>query len=344
MNSRTIAAPVAVMLAALLIWGGCGGSSSTSTTPAQPGGATITIEGRVVEADNPAVGLAQAIITALPSGRTTSSVQSQDLTTNGTFSLVVPLAATITLQVNPVDSPTYQAAAILIESPDATTDKIVRVSVSLLPQGAPTPTSIGLSPQNNTVEIGSIVQFTGTVETATGPASYTPSWLTLGPAGLLSSTGLFTASSTTTGVNRIYAFSGAVGATTDITVVGQRGPSIDSVTVDPLQVSASGGLVTFTIAASDGEGVASVVATIYPPGGGTVTQALTQVAGGVQSATFRTTYSVPPNSNVIVDGVQAPQAYNVRFTATDNTSHTTLSDYIPFTVLGLGPPPPPPSG
>jgi hypothetical protein len=330
------------MLAALVLFAGCSGST-THPTVTPPTGPTLTIQGRVVEADHPTLGLAQCVIKAQPSGRSATSLQSSTVGQNGTFVLTeVPrTSGTITLQVNPVAAPNYQAAAILIVSP-AATDTVVNVTVALLPNAAPTPTSMGLSPLDLTIEIGMTVQFNGAVTAATGPTTYAPSWVTLGPAGTLSSTGLFTA--TAIGVNRIYAFSGAVGAQTTVTVVGQRGPFLDSVIVDPLSLSASGGTVTFTVGASDGEGVASVTATVYPPGGGTTAVPLTQVAGGTQAATFRATYAVAANSNPISGaGVQLPQTYSVRFDAVDNTGHHTLSDYTTFTVLGLGTPPPPPS-
>jgi hypothetical protein len=332
MNSRSTAAPVAVLLA-ILVLGGCGGSGDDDGSP-PPLGAVFTITGRVQEADHVSIGIGQSVITALPSGRTTTTAS------DGTFTLTNVPVDSVTLNCNPERTPSYQPAAILIPTPVA--NSVVNVTISLLPLTAPALTGLALSPLDATVEIGSTTQFLATVQTATGPIAYAASWVSLGSAGTLDSTGLFTA--TALGQNHIYAFSGTLGATTTITVVGQRGPFLDSLIVNPEQVSASGGVVTFTVAVHDGQGVASVDATVHTPGGADVVVALTRVAGDAFDATFRATYVVPPNSKPILgDGSQESQTYNVRFTATDVTARQTTSNRILFVVEGLAPPPPPPA-
>lgn len=333
MKSRRTAAPAAVLIA-LVILAGCGAATPRDGGGVPPpAGAGFTIIGRVQQADNISTGIGQAVITALPSGLTTTTAS------DGTFTLNNVPVEDVTLNCNPERTPTYQPTAILIPGPLA--NSTVRVTISVLPWTAPDLTNLDISPRDASVEIGSQTQFQATISSASGPMPYAPSWVSLGSAGTLGANGLFTA--TDLGTNRIYAFSGILGATTNITVIGQRGPVLDSVIVNPLTLSPSGGIVTFTVTAHDGQGVASVTGTVYPPAGGTVPLTLIRVAGDEFAATFRATYNVPPNSNPIAgDGSQAPQTYNVRFRATDVTARFTQSNYIPFTVEGISAPPPPP--
>jgi hypothetical protein len=166
--------------------------------------------------------------------------------------------------------------------------------------------------------------------------------MSVGRAGTFSEDQVFTA--TQVGTNTIYVSSGAVAASTTISVVGQRGPVLESVVVNPLRISASGGVLTMTVAATDGGGVVSVVATIYPPDAPSVEVPLHLVAGDARTGTYRGTWDVPPNSNIPnASGVQAQQAYTLRIAAKDITSRQTLSDYIGFAVRGLVAPPPPPT-
>ena len=333
MTSRNMAAPAAALLVALLILNGCSSGGGGGIIPPPPPH-TFTVQGRVVAADHPTQGIPLATLGALPSGTTGATAN------DGSFTLAVPVGA-VTLNVTPTVSPGYQATAVTIPATNATT---VTVMVALLPVGAATPTAVILQPQATTVEIGASVQFSATVQTSSGVLPLAASWLSLGTAGTFSINQVFNA--TAVGVNTIYVFSGPVGATTTITVVGQRGPILESVVVDPLSISASGGTLTMTVAATDGQGVASVVANIVPlPSGAAVPVPLILVAGDSQSGTYRATWPVPANSNLPNSrGVQAPQTYAVRFTATDLTARATLSDFIHFVVQGLSAPPPPPPG
>ncbi|NLO73137.1 MAG: hypothetical protein GX100_03360 [candidate division WS1 bacterium] len=331
MSSRNMAAPVVAVFIALAILGGCGGGGGGAGPVPPPPGPTFTVQGRVIAADYPTVGIGQAEINAAGVMGTTA--------TDGTFRLErVPVGA-VTVQVNPLRTPGYQPAAITIP---ATSEPVVTTTIALLPQGAAAPTSINLQPQATTVEVGTSVQFTASIVSASGVLSLATSWLCIGQAGTLSNTQLFTA--VQPGTNQVYVFSGGVGASTTVSVIPEQGPVLQSVLVDPPQITASGGPVTFTVAASDGQGLASVKGTVYPPSGDMIPVTLALVTGTSQAGTYRATWNAPANSNLPdVNGVQAPQAYRVRFAATDNAGNVTQSNYLDFTVQGLAPPPPPPA-
>ncbi len=139
MKSLSTAITRVILLVAILALVGCGGGGgvgSGSQGPAQPAG-DVTIQGRVIAADNPAWAFAQARVTVLPSG------QSATTNTSGQFALLQVPSGTLTLEVNPANSPNYQAAAVII--PTVPGDQ-VNLSVALLPATAEEPTIIALAP------------------------------------------------------------------------------------------------------------------------------------------------------------------------------------------------------
>jgi len=334
MKSLSTAITRVILLVAILALVGCGGGGgvgSGSQGPAQPAG-DVTIQGRVIAADNPAWAFAQARVTVLPSG------QSATTNTSGQFALLQVPSGTLTLEVNPANSPNYQAAAVII--PTVPGDQ-VNLSVALLPATAEEPTIIALAPLGIAVEVGSQVQFQAAIVTESGTTAFVPTWLAVGPAGAITPAGLFSA--TTPGTSDIYAFSGAASNSTTISVLPVQAPEITEVIVNPQTLTASGGTITITSACTDGQGVDTVLATIYYPGGAVDQVGLGRVAGTARDGSYRATYEVPANSNIPdPDGVQAPQTYYLQIAATDIDSRLRLSELVTFEVAGLEPPPPPP--
>jgi hypothetical protein len=102
---------------------------------------------------------------------------------------------------------------------------------------------------------------------------------------------------------------------------------------------AKGGQIVVTAPITDPAGLKLVQTLVFHPDGSFTEITMVLVAG--TTGTYRATYTAPANDNEPVDGVQAPQVYEVRVRAVDNGARVTLSKLVPFTVLGIPKPPPP---
>lgn len=330
----------ATSVALILLRGGCGGGGGAVGPPPPPSG-TAQIQGEVRAADNISMTISYAEVTAQPAAVTTITGSL------GSFALTNLPAGDITLQVNPLQHPSYQAMTLVVPTEAG---KITRVTVALLPTGTDPPTQITVAPSNPSVEVGGVIGFGSTVTAASGELAVMPSWLLTGDIGYIGATGQFHAQKIGTGV--VAAIAGGVSAATNVTVIPPQPPDISTVIVSPFSLPASGGVVSIVAAISDGQGIdvdgdgnPLVEARITLPDSSELDPPLPMAldAGTLQDGTYRTTYQAPPNDNIPnMWGIQAPQTYTVHVRAWDTVGTSATSDPYDFTVQGVEAPPVPP--
>lgn len=333
---------IAALLLASLALVGCGGGSGSGTPPSV--GDTGSLSGRVVHADNVNVGIAGATVSVTDG---TGNVLAGGVAdSQGNFILLaVPVGRWTVLVETPNESvyDSQSVPGITIADRTRTT-----LTVTVLRTIDPLPTGITLSPASATVDLHGQVDFDAAVVSGATALAVTPIFLASSNIGVIDRNGVFTA--TQTGAGTVTAICGTMTATANVTVGASRPPQITSFLVAPLKLKASGGWVYVTVAANDGDGVASVKAEIYAPDGNVITRDLTfntastdtyqlisQLPGGAHEG-----YHIPANSNQPdANGFQAPQLYSIRAVATDNSGHSTSTDFVDVTVAGLDAPPPP---
>lgn len=322
---------IAALLLALLALTGCGGGGTTPPPPPPPG-ATGTLAGRVVHADEVNLGIFAATVSVQAADGTEVARGTTDGA--GSFTVAeVPVGQwkVVVETLTEADYGSQQVPGIVI-SKKATTN----LTVTVLPALDAPPTAIYLSPSQATVDVRGQVDFNGAVVSASGLLSATPIYLVSSSIGTIDPNGNFIA--TAAGKGQIIALCGDAKATADIEVTDARAPEVTTFLVAPLKLK-SAGTVTITIAANDGDGIKSVVAHIYTPGG---EDPQTVTLDPRTTDTYRLLYAVPANSNVPDHlGNQAPQRYSIQVIVTDNTNVTTATGFVDVTVAGLDAPPPP---
>ncbi len=341
MNNRAylIISLIGAILISLLAGCGGGGAAGAPPTPPAPSG-TAQIQGEVRAADNLSLALSYAEIAAQPAAVATTA------NSQGSFTLRNLPAGNITLNINPVHHPEYQAGSLVVPTESG---KVSTVVVALLPSAAEPPTQIIVVPDSPSVEVGGVIDFTSTVSTATGTIGVSPTWQITGDIGFISSTGHFQANNI--GIGTVTAIIGGVSDSTTVEVTPPEPPDISTVIVSPASLPPSGGAVSIVAAVCDGQGIGvdgdgnpRVQAQIALPGGGTADPPLLMDldAGTLQDGTYRITYAVGPNDNEPDSaGVQAPQTYTVRIETWDTVGNKTTSSPYTFVVQGVLAPPPP---
>lgn len=323
-----------LMLVALTL-SGCGGGGEDGGPPVV---ATGSLSGRVVPANAVSAGIAGAEVTIVTSAAGVGTAQTLTALTDsqGNYTLSgVPVGPQTVMAARTSDT-TFRSQTIpnVPISAGATT----RLNIALLRLDQAEPTSVQLSPDSAVVDLNGQAKFSG----AAGTSGITPTYLIVGDIGTVSPNGLFTG--TRVGTGELRAYSGSATASADIEVTGPRAPGVTSLLLSPTEFASGGGTLTITAAANDGDGIASVVAEVFPPASSAVRLDMALAAGNAKDGTYRVTFNVPANSNVPnSSGVQAPMKYSVRVVATDGTGATTTTGFTDVTVAGLRPPPPPPT-
>lgn len=336
----------AILLAVILVsLAGCGGDDNNVAPGPRPSADNATVAGKVVQADNPAVGLAGAIITEAITGQTTESDD------DGLFMLSGLPAGGVELRVECPMTPAYGGATVRVptQARRATT-----VNVSVLPVSVGNPTALLIDPEQPTIEQGGTVQFRAAVYVGTTKKDVQPTWMvssdnvaSIDQFGLLR--GLSPGSVTVT------ATAGKLTRTTGAVVTGLMPPFISSLLLSAstaMPLPATGGPVTITAAISDGQGVRTfssgtqkgLTFEIFAPDG-TKTELVPgePVAGTIYDGTWRATYVAPPNdAEPDATGTQPMQIYSVRVAARDYTGAESFSEFRDFGVSGVDSPPPVP--
>lgn len=323
---------IAALLLALMALAGCGGGGDTSEPPVTPDTGTLT--GTVVRADNPALGISGATVSVRNAAGT--EIASGTTSVNGAYTITKIPVGQYTVVVDTLSEADYGSQSL--SGVRITKKTTTSLTITVLRSNSPTPTSISLSPSSVEVDVRGHVDFDAAVY---GGGSLmdgvTPIFLLSTNIGTLDKNGNFTA--TTAGTGQVIAICGDMRATADIKVTNARAPQITTYLVAPLKLKASGGKVTITVAANDGDGIASVVAHIYTPGGED-SQAV--VLDPRTTDTYRLEYAIPANSNQPdSSGNQAAQRYSLQVVVTDTGGAQTLSDFVDVVVAGLDAPPPP---
>ena len=320
---------IAALLLALLALTGCGGGGGGGTPPPPPG-ATGTLAGRVVHADDVNIGIFAATVSVQAADGT--EVAKGTTGGNGSFTVDEVPVGQWQVVVETLSEADYGSQTVpgIVISKKATTS----LTVTVLRAIDATPTAIYLSPSQATVDVRGQVDFNGAVVSSSGLLNATPIYLVSSSIGTIDTNGNFIA--TAAGKGQIIAICGGVKATADIEVTDARAPEVTTFLVAPLKLKAAG-TVTITIAANDGDGIKSVEAHIYTPGGEDV-QSVT--LDPRTTDTYRLVYSVPANSNAPdALGNQAAQRYSIQVIVTDNTNVTTATGFADVTVAGLDAPP-----
>jgi hypothetical protein len=331
-------------IAVALISAGCSGSGD-SAPPPSPDMATLT--GKVVAADNTAVGLAEAEIVIM------GTQQSARSGSGGVFTMHNLAAGETWVEVRTPHSETYGTARALVP---LVAGETTTVNFAVLPIAAAAPHSIQIDPANITLDLNGRVGYRSRVMGATGAqiANISPTWVVRGGVGQITHDGVFTAESV--GSGQIIAYSGQASATVPLSVVEPRPPHISSFQVNPRVLPATGGEIYVSAAVSDGDGVRArdVQLQILPAGGEPIELPM-QVANpdtalpcpGLADcyldASFNATWQVPANVNrPDASGIQAPQSYTISLRVRDRSGRASQSEFIEFTVEGIDPPPPTP--
>ena len=323
-----LAAAVVVLFAAA----GCGGGGSPAKpAPAPEPQGTATVTGVVVDAANVQQVIPYAAVSIDPPGL---AIQAGG---DGTFVVRNLPVGILQLHVDPGPNPGYTSTLLNIETAD---NAITRVVVTLVPLKAGLPDRVVIQPAEVTMDVGSQQQFTATVWSGAVQLNISPSWVVEGNIGTIDAAGNFTA--TDPGQGKVVAVAGQKRAEAAVTVTGPVPPRIWSVFVDPNTLPSNGGQATFTVHASDGDGIDVVRATIYKPDGAQDTILLQRVAGTEKDGTWRGNYDFPRNTAAIdPSGHQPAQVYDVRIKVVDSSGAQTLSGFYQVTVLGVDAPPPP---
>ena len=108
-------------------------------------------------------------------------------------------------------------------------------------------------------------------------------------------------------------------------------PTLSNAGVEPTTLRFVGGAVTFTVDASDADGVSAVQAVVTKPDASTETVTMANASGNTYSAVW----TAPGNSRV--DG--EAMTYTIRMTARDAKGNESSSDPLTLTVTAAPPPP-----
>ena len=342
--SRTVAAVPLVVLALSLLGCGGGGGLGLGPTGPFPSPDNARVAGRVVQADDVAVGLVRAVVSEPSTGMSTETGA------NGAFALAGLPAGDVTINVAVPRTADYDSATVRVPTRAGRTTS---VSLAVLPASARTPTALTIGPNDATVEQGGAVQFGASVFSGAVKIDVQPTWVLSGAdVGDLDATGLL--QSNAQGSATVTASVGTLSREASVMVTAPKAPDISSVIVSAtvaLPVPASGGPVFITAAVSDGDGVSQVMIEIDPPNGANFSlDAVGPVDGTPDTdGTWRLEYNVPANDNPLdPGGGQAPQLYRLRVKAVEDPStgrselaRTSFSDWYEFGLPGFDAPPPP---
>ena len=324
---------IALTIVALCLLSGCS-SGGAPPPPPPPGGDTAQIQGTVVRADAPSSGIAGATVEVRSAtGDLLASANANGL---GQFVLNNIPVGDVTLFAdtpNEGDYGSQEVPGIHLDPSD-----VLQMVVTILRLGEPPPTRILLTPTQATIDIRGHVNFNGAVVAGGTALTATPTFILTGAVGEVDRTGYFTA--TQVGLGQLFAVCGSAQAAANIEVTPSRDPQVTTYLVAPLSLRASGGDVTITVAANDGDGILQVVAEVYKPDASQEDVPMPQDPG--TDETYRVTYGVPPNTNPI-DGLghQDVQRYPVRVRVQDNFGNTTFTVFVEVVVDGIDTPPPP---
>jgi hypothetical protein len=356
LSKRSLSGLSALLAAlAMFCWlSGCGGGDDNGGVIPPPVVQTATVRGTVVPADNVAGSLGGATVSALGVGaagvgpaqntvlaRTTADVR-------GNFVLGNIPVGDVTIVADTLNEANYGSQSIAGVHLDRNDD--LALTITVLPVGMASPTVVYLSPNEATIDLHGRVKFNGSVASSTGMLSVTPSFFLTGAVGVVDKSGQFIG--TQAGTGKVWAVCGTVQATADIEVTAPRVPQITSFFVSPEELTATGGKVSITLAANDGDGIAQARVEIYKPDGSienvlleldvrtNETYWLPEVLDGLGD-TGRWLI-IPANTNTPdALGHQEAQRYSLRVIVTDNSGASSQTDFVDVVVTGIDTPPPP---
>ena len=339
----------------LLCWlSGCGGGGDNGEIIPPPVVQTATVRGTVVPADNVAGGLSGATVSALgvaaaavgPAQTTVLAQTTAD--SHGSFVLRNIPVGDVTIVADTLNEANYGSQSITGIHLNRNDD--LALTITVLPVGMASPTVVYLSPNEATIDLHGQVKFNGSVASSSGMLNVTPSFFLTGAVGLVDKSGQFIA--TQTGTGQVYAVCGTASATAAIEVTAPRAPQITSFFISPQELTATGGKVSITVAANDGDGIAQARVEIYKPGGSienvlleldprtNETYWLPEVVDGL-GETGRWLI-IAANSNTPDSlGHQESQRYSLRMIVTDNSGASSQTDFVDVVVAGIDTPPPP---
>ena len=313
--------------------GGCGGGGGGGTvTPAPPQPQIVTVAGRVVDATTE-TGVPGAAVSLTEQSKMTGAsrqvVKHDETDAEGYYAIEEVQPGQATLAVELPDG-SYQRMEIQIVVPgDRPT---ASVYIRLVPRDVTQPTSVSLTPENPSVQVGSTLQFTAHVQPAeSGVSAF---FAVQGDLGTINAEGLFTAMKP--GAGTVTAHAGSASDSTTVTVTSPpptKGAITGVVTaqadrpVEAATIRADGAEVSTS---ADG----SYTITDLSPGSYTVTavksglQSATQtvevVAGQVKTVNFQlqpgVTITVSPSSLTLALG--GTQTFTATVIGSSNTSVT----------------------
>ncbi|MGC9316484.1 MAG: carboxypeptidase-like regulatory domain-containing protein [Armatimonadota bacterium] len=336
-----------VIIAVAILGFGCGGDGDGGPAPPGPGTGTATLEGKVVAASDPTLGIPDAVISVLGADRSGLSGA------GGSYKIQSLPAGTWSVQVTTPRSEDYGTARAdvpLIEGETTT------VHFAVLPLDMAVPEQILLDPSSATIDLNGQITYRTQLVDAKNKAldSLEPTWVVTGGIGSMSPKGVFTAQSV--GSGQVKAFSGNATRTSTVVVVSPRPPQINSFKLNPRTLPATGGEVYVSASIADGDGVRIQDARveIFAPGDRIIELDM-QVSNPDTAVTcpglvncyleasYNATFQAPANDNQpSADGVQAPENYSARLMVRDRTGVTSTSEFVDFTVQGIDEPPPTP--
>lgn len=349
MRAATRASQIAcVAICLAVVFAGCGGDGGPPLErpdqPEPPSG-KASIVGWVVSAQDTSVAIPGAQVSANPPSVT------QQAGAGGAFRLQNLPAGQIQVTVQPSVGQAYWPAQFTVTTVEGQETEVV---VALIPDSAAVPDRITVQPNQFSLDPGSLQTFTVMMWAGSVRSSLAPTWVVEGGVGTMGPPRVGVFHALKTGEGRIVAVVGTQTSESKVTVTAPQPPRIWSVFIDPTQLPATGGSSTFTVHATDGDGIKRVRADIYKPDGSHTSIYLDRAAGGVQNgtkwvdATFTKSYTFPRNiATPDPLGNQPVQTYDLRFQVEDNTGATTSKntatgeEWYQVTVLGLEPPPPP---
>jgi hypothetical protein len=323
---------IALTIVALCLLAGCGGGAASPPGPGPVN--TATIQGTVVRADIPTSGIGGATVEVRSAtGQVLGSAVANGA---GQFQLAGLPTGDVSLFADTPNEGTYDSQ----EVPDLHLDNndVLQVVIAILRLGDPPPTRINLTPTQAIIDIRGHVNFNGAVVSDGVILNAVPTFILTGAIGAVDRTGYFTA--TQVGLGQLIAVSGGAQAAAGIEVTPARNPQVTTYLVAPLSLRASGGDVTITVTAHDGDGILQVIAEVYKPD--TSQENVVMPQDPLTDETYRVTYGVPPNSNPI-DGLghQDVQRYPIRVRVQDTFGNTTYTAFVEVAVDGIDTPPPP---
>ncbi len=314
---------------------GCGSDDGGGGAGQPAPQAVCTVAGVVLNAADTSKSIAYAEVAVEPDGPSTTADAA------GAFTLTGVPAGQFTLVVRSGPTGAYWTTRMPLEGGP---NEVINVVVTLVPQSMPQPDRLVVAPEQVELDPGAQQQFTAFVYSGGVQLDVAPSWAVRGQAGTITADGTFTAAQP--GTATVIAVAGSSLATAAVTVTQPRPPVISSAFVDPTTHPAQGGQSIFTCRVRDGDGVAQVVVEVYKPDSSVEEVPLVRTAGTDKDGTWSNAaspYTFPPNSNAPDEsGYQAPQVYDVRFKAVDNSGQTGYSDFVEVTVQGIPGPPPQP--